>query len=79
MSSVYLCYLIPLSPSLSHSLIDVIMDMLGSEESRIAILNFYNGVKESDRVNDAIKSVRDSVAESYLDNTKKIRYRLTRA
>ena len=49
------------------------MDMLGSEESRIAILNFYNGVKESDRVNDAIKSVRDSVAESYLDNAKKIR------
>ena len=57
----------------SPPLIDVIMDMLGSEESRIAILNFYNGVKESDRVNDAIKSVRDSVTESMLDNTKKIR------
>ena len=45
---------------------DVIMDMLGSEEERVAILNYYQKSDEPQAVENAIEEVCNSVGEEHI-------------
>lgn len=45
---------------------DVIMDMLGGEEERMAILNYYQESDEPQAVENAIEEVCNSVDEGHI-------------